>query len=658
MAIVETLVPSIKKGVQWRRLAPLTLVTAGLAWVLVATLDPARPSGAVGGPVLCSLALLLTWRSGQLGRPWVVATILSTALAVGVWAHPDLRRGDFRPLFVYLRSVAFDHDLDFANEYQAWGLPVPPLTPTGHRINMTTVGPALLWSPFFAAAHAYVLLDIGIGAARYRPDGNSVPYLRSTLAGTVTAVVLGAALLVSVLERRLGRRIAVLATVGAVTTSPLLVYTFAEPGVAHGGAFALACAGIWAVDRARLSPSLATWLLVGAIAGFMVLMRLQGFVFGLLAVPLAVDGLARRTVRPLWLVGAVLIGALAVSPQLVAWKVIYGQWLTAGGALEQWSADSGRSGDVIFRPGRILDPTSPHLQDVLFSADRGLFSWTPGCLLAFCAFLFGLRRWGLLGVGGLLVCVATAWFNGSYTLWWSAGDAFGARRFDMAIPFLALGYASLLAFLARMPLLTPTLVLVSITLWNIGLANLWRTAVAPEAAALDEMASLQAHQLRRLAEGFLGGLFGAGGRALGYNYFVGRFFFVNSAADGVIDVGALDPKILTGAWSPPRNEAGPPSFRLVFPPRACARIPLLRPVDLTARITAQSATKREVEMMKVTANGVGLQQVPLGPDWTESVVPFPASAQVPGENLLCLEFEPRSDSAPRPAARVRRIVVH
>jgi hypothetical protein len=62
--------------------------------------------------------------------------------------------------------------------------------------------------------------------------------------------------------------------------------------------------------------------------------------------------------------------------------------------------------------------------------------------------------------------------------------------------------------------------------------------------------------------------------------------------------------------------------------------------------------------MKVTLNGVGLQQVPLGTDWAESVVPLPASSQVTGENLLCLEFEEGPDAKPRAAARVRRLVIH
>ena len=640
--------------------APGLLSLSGLAWAFVSALDPARASGIWGGPILALAALALRSRRGGPTRALAFSAVLTAALAAGAMAQPGLRRGDFVSYYSYLRSAAFDHDLDFANEFESFGLPLPPLTPTGHRLSATPLGPALLWSPFFATAHLYVTLDNAIGVHRYRRDGNSIPYLRSTLAGTVTAVVCGVWLLVSVLERRFTRRIAVLAAVAAVTTSPLLVYTFAEPGMAHGGAFALACVGVWATDRAHSRPSLSAWLLLGAITGLIMLMRLQAVVFALLMVPLAVHGLLRRTVRPTWLLAGALAALVAFSPQLVAWKILYGRWLTASGGLGDWSAETGRLGDVLFRPDRSLDLSSPHLLSVLFSADRGLFSWTPGLLLGLVAFALGLRRWGLVGAGGLLVVVATAWFNGSYTVFWSAADSFGARRFDIVVPFVAFGYATLLALLARAPLVAPAMALASLTVWNLGLASLWRGGGIRETAALEDVATLQAHKLRRFSERVLDRLAGPRGRALAYDYFVGSFFFVNTAYDGVIDLGLPNPRFLTGGWSPPLNESGPPAFRLALYPRSCARIPLLRPVDLRAHVTARAPSKRLFPIMKVTFNGLALGQAALEVEWTETVVPLPASAMVPGENLLCLEFD---DALPGPtghrvAARVRTIVVH
>ena len=62
--------------------------------------------------------------------------------------------------FAFLRSLAFDHDLSFQNEYQYFhnaGAGGPGFhetflgdryTQAGRRLNFATIGPALLWAPF------------------------------------------------------------------------------------------------------------------------------------------------------------------------------------------------------------------------------------------------------------------------------------------------------------------------------------------------------------------------------------------------------------------------------------------------------------------------------------------------------------------------------
>src|SRR6476646_4974011 len=68
--------------------------------------------------------------------------------------------------FSWLHSLAFDRDVSFENEYQYFynsGQVKNPgfhetfledrRTATGLRPNFTTMGAALLWSPFYAAGH-------------------------------------------------------------------------------------------------------------------------------------------------------------------------------------------------------------------------------------------------------------------------------------------------------------------------------------------------------------------------------------------------------------------------------------------------------------------------------------------------------------------------
>ena len=87
-----------------------------------------------------------------------------------------IRGADEIEYFSYLRSLAFDRDLDFANEYGHFierdpeGLAAFRETflerreaATGRPINFASVGPALMWSPFYAVAHAVVAGWGGIG---------------------------------------------------------------------------------------------------------------------------------------------------------------------------------------------------------------------------------------------------------------------------------------------------------------------------------------------------------------------------------------------------------------------------------------------------------------------------------------------------------------
>src|SRR5438552_1720015 len=57
--------------------------------------------------------------------------------------------------YVYLRSLVIDHDLDFTNEYTYYHVSTAtaPKTPTNLAPNKYAIGPALLWMPFFLAAH-------------------------------------------------------------------------------------------------------------------------------------------------------------------------------------------------------------------------------------------------------------------------------------------------------------------------------------------------------------------------------------------------------------------------------------------------------------------------------------------------------------------------
>ena len=100
-----------------------------------------------------------------------------------VWlAKPDGRIvfGDALHHYVQLRSVVFDHDLKFTNEYLRLYGPgagqdsetewIVKTNATGHIRNLMPVGPAILWTPLFLAVAGAVWIANALGAA-YPLDG-------------------------------------------------------------------------------------------------------------------------------------------------------------------------------------------------------------------------------------------------------------------------------------------------------------------------------------------------------------------------------------------------------------------------------------------------------------------------------------------------------
>lgn len=624
-----------------RRTLPEWIVGTGLVWSALCVLDPPGVTGLLLGPALCVVGLHARGARLAAGGPRGLACVLSLAFAVSPLFGPAYR-ADTISYYVYLRSALFDHDLDFTNDSRAFGFRPKPITPTGLRANRQSAGPAVVWTPFFLGAHAYVGVDRALGRDRFAADGFSPPYLRSMALGTITMVVVGAWLLASTLAASVGGTTAALAVAGTILTSTILYYAFVVPGMAHGATFGAAAALVWAWERARARPSLERWAALGALLGLVALLRTQSAVYLLLVGPLALAGLVRRTVRPLWLAAGALASLAVFSPQLVAWRILYGSFVT----IPQGSG--------------FLDWSSPHLVDVLISADHGFFSWTPAMSLGLLGLLLGLRRAPLFSAGSLAVFAAAAWVNGAVRDW-AAGDAFGARRFDLVVPLMAVGLGWVLERLARLvaaaPLLVPAAMLLLLGLWNVGLVARVQGRSTQHAAPLERLASDQARFLRRGSERVLGLLAGPAGRALAYKYFVGEYLFADVARDGRLVLAETAAPVLASGWMPVRREADERPHRWARYPESCLSIPLEEPLPLPVTVTARALRKAQPQVMSLVVNGTFIGSAPLGPEWSEARWSLPAERLVAGENAFCLRFRA---SAPgregqQPAAAVAEV---
>jgi hypothetical protein len=389
---------------------------------------------------------------------------------------PRIYSSDEIQYFAYLRSLWFDHDLSFENEYRYFydrGIArsegfhetfLELRTDTGRRINFGTIGCAILWSPFYAAGD---LAARATGAAR---DGYSKPY--------IAAVAYGSAVygfLALVLAIRCAALLGYDGFAGALAVwlgTPLLFYMYVAPPFSHAcSAFAVALF-TWVWLRVRAWPPGPdtdrregwTWpgmVALGAAGALMVMTREQDVFF---AVAVAVDYVTSggwrvqgaRRVRGA--VVAVVCFGIVYAPQLAAYKIInghFGPHASVSNKMHWWA---------------------PHAAQVLLSPEHGFFVWTPLALIGMAGVVLMRSRQRERAI--LLLMVALQLYVGGSVESWTVAGGFGQRRLVAITTVLVIGYAALwtaqTSRVARSALVAITVLAVY---WNVALTAEFATGL-------------------------------------------------------------------------------------------------------------------------------------------------------------------------------------
>jgi hypothetical protein len=356
--------------------------------------------------------------------------------------------------FSYLRSLYFDGDVSFENEYryfydrniaQSAGFHETFLerqTAVGRRVNYGTLGAAILWLPFYAVADAWTRMS---GAAE--PNGFTQPYVAAVAYGSAfygfLAVLLSARAAGTVLGARVGdghaKRAEEVPATGRLLVpmlavwlgTPLLFYMYVAPPFSHAcSAFAVALfVNVWLYVRHRWTARGAFAL--GLAAALVAMVREQD---AFLALGPVVD-FAYAQIRAWNLptaVGATLAGiagtVLGYTPQLLAYNALNGY----PGPAEHVS--------------RKMYWTAPWAPSVLFSPQHGFFFWTPLALIALAGLFLLRERIVAFSLG--LMAASQVYVAGSVKSWTVAG-AFGQRRFVCLTVVLVIGLAALWSAVAR-----------------------------------------------------------------------------------------------------------------------------------------------------------------------------------------------------------------
>lgn len=371
--------------------------------------------------------------------------------------YPLQIEGDGIGYFAYLRSMYFDKDIDFNNEFTAlkafrYGvcsyqlkfdcLRYTHVPQTNMVPNSFSIGPALLWMPFYHLTDTYY--------RRINPNrtGYETIYLNVLRFATLFYGFLGILFLYFTLKTMFPPHVSLLSILTIVFCSPMYAFLKTQPFYSHIHSFFAVSLFVFVLVKMRGSRNPLYWMMLGAVAGLATLMRWQNAIFVLVPVFFALLMLLRQELIPRKEISSLYVNfplfalffVLFLVPQLLAFKLIFGTIYTI---------PQGNS-FITFIPKWIIE--------VLFSANHGLFHWHPVLILGLIGFFLPVRKSlpdytaRALFYSNSVGFGLQTYVNASIPQYW-AGASFGARRFIDSFVFLSFGMSNFIEHIYRKKIL-------------------------------------------------------------------------------------------------------------------------------------------------------------------------------------------------------------
>jgi hypothetical protein len=615
-----------------------------------AVLGTTPAAGTVVTLAIVAAAIGIIASKGRRSAPLVLGALFTVGLALQLQLGARLQSDGFY-YFAYLRSLAFDHDVNFMNDYRMLGLGDKTYlfqpTKTGYAESAWTIGPAIVWSPFFAAGHV-VATRLHAKGLDVSTDGTSYPYRQAVCVASLFYGLLGCWFAYRFARIFFPASLSAPAVTLTVAGSFMTWYLVKEPSMTHASSMAAVAGFVWMWAATRERRTLGSWALLGLLAGLMALIRWQNILFALLPGLDALLLLARsrregdtRALRDTLVGSAAFLACAAIAflPQMLAWQAIYGSLIARSpvGPQIRW--------------------TDPHLVDILWSARNGLFSTAPILYLGAIGLLgFAIVR-PAAGLPMLTAAAVMIYFNACIQDWWGSAG-FGGRRFDGLIPLLAVGLAAFIeitaAVVRKHAAAGVTALLAAIAIWNVALMGAAQSGAVRigETLPFDRAWASQA----RVVHGWFGNPFTYPASLvfalrngvspgeydlLSTNRFLadplqpyGRVDLGGSAPDG----GSYDQWLLGDGWHAPEKD-GATTYRWAASP-AILRMPLDHAAALRVQVRLHSFSYpgAPAQTLAIAANGHACLPLPVAPDWQTVECTLDQSSWRAGVNELELRF--------------------
>lgn len=318
--------------------------------------------------------------------------------------------------YSWLRSLFFDHDLKFGNEYRIMD---PPLytrlaLSNGYWGNHFTIGTAILWFLFFILGHfAAKILNAPL-------TGFSLPYLISITLGSIFYALVGLFVLSKFLRSFLGGTqntvfwLIIIIILG--TNFPW--YVFVDPSYSHAISFFAVSLFLLLWWQTLIKQTTFLYVLTGITAGMMVLVRLPDLLFLLLMFLCILKSPNLKKI-----LGFLLPLSFLLFFQFLAWKIVYGKWF------------------LIPQGSSFINLRNLHLTYILLSPWNGLFLYQPVFILSCIGLIIGAvkdKNRRSIWIYFILIVFLLLILNSATADWWGGGS-FGYRRVFELLPIFSLG---------------------------------------------------------------------------------------------------------------------------------------------------------------------------------------------------------------------------
>ena len=303
-----------------------------------------------------------------------------------------------------------------ATLYQIWQ------TETGEWLIRYTSGQAILFSPFFGAAHLVAL------CTDFPADGFSLPYQTGIFAGCLIYFAIALTLLRRILLRFFSDKVTALTIFFLTFGTNLFANSIWAMAGIHSQLFFLYTILLLYTIRWHKRQSWSNILPIAIAAGLIIITRPTDVIC--LIIPFLWNIYNKDSLRekigllikniPQLIVCVIIVCAIG-SIQMIYWKHFSGHWLI----------------DSYNNPGEGLDFLFPHIWQTLFSFRKGWFIYTPMMLFAMAGFVLIWKRSKQHFLALALFVIANIYLVSCWSCWWYAGS-FGQRAYVQSYAVLSI----------------------------------------------------------------------------------------------------------------------------------------------------------------------------------------------------------------------------